>query len=130
MSNFSTMLFKKIDFDRLSINDIISKFYENEYKYSKGEGFTINELGENVALLSYIYQSPTYIQKFNEDTLSIEKEKILRKNIVYFSIDIDKHILAIYSNSNSANRLTTEIGKNLNFKYVIKDIQFSPKKLV
>jgi hypothetical protein len=125
-----TMLFKKIQRRSITLKDIIIKIKENEYSESIGEGFSIKEIGENIIYANYIYQSPSLITKFDEETLDIKTEKIINKAVVNFSIDVSYNLITIYSNSPKSRRLLTEIGKMTKFQMPIEDVNFSPLNLL
>jgi len=130
MDPLSNMLFKRFETTEIFMEDIIPKIIKNEYSSSKGEGFSINEIGENVLYGKYIYQYPSFINKFDENKLEIEKEKIIYKSIVNFSIDISYKLITVFSNKSGAHRLLTELGKIFDFEISIDDVNFSLPNLL
>ncbi|MCZ7393147.1 MAG: hypothetical protein ABOK23_08725 [Candidatus Methanoperedens sp.] len=130
MDSRTTMLFKRIQSDGISLKDIIKKIKENEYSKSKGEGFAIKEIGENIIYANYIFQYPSFINKFDDESLDIKKEKIINKAVISFSIDFSHNLIVVFSNSSNARRLLTELGKITDFEMPIEDVNFSPLNLL
>ncbi len=130
MLSHITLFFKQIHCDDFSIKDIIDLIKKNEYTKTKKEGFVIKEVNENIIYANYIYQYPSYINKFDDELFDFKREKIYYNNVINFSIDFTYNLISIFSNSSKANRLITEIGKLTHFKIIIEDVEFSPQNII
>jgi hypothetical protein len=126
----SSMLFKLIECDETPLLDILKCLKNTEYSRSTGEGFSIDEIEDHAIYANFIYQSPSFVSKFDDEYFEIKKEKIISKVIVPFSINTSYNLLTIYSNSSSSYRLITELGKVLKLKIAINDVRFTPKLLI
>ena len=119
-----------MDLGGYTLDQIVKKIKQLEYSKNDNEGFIINEVDESKIFLTFIYSSPTYITKLDEEKLEVIKEKIIIKNIVDFSIDTKLKILSIFNASNSSRKLITELGKLTDFKITIDDINFNLKDIL
>ena len=126
----SSMIFKKIENDGISVLEIIDCIKSKEYSPSMNEGFFIDEVANKTIYANYIYELPTIVSKFDESILDFKKEKTIVKTLISFSIDVSNNVLTIFSNASKSHRLITELGKILSIKLSISDIQFSPQTII
>jgi hypothetical protein len=68
------MLIKKIRCSDQSPKSIGHLLKEYEYSRDAGEGFKIYELNDSEIIASYIYSQPSFVNKFDENSLEYKRE--------------------------------------------------------